>query len=338
MIRETTPSLYAIKLLDVMTQQGFARQPLVRRFGFTAGELSAPDRHIPIEKYLALVSHCVEQADLEDLGFRVGEHTELLEHGALGYALISSRTLEESLHRYIRLQRVLGPLLEISLESHDDTAVMVAQPVAIAEDLPQQVVHYFLQEWLATWNHWCRLIRRSGGFFSLVRINLTEPAHAHIYREHLLCDVVIAEGPTQENLPADSLLLPIQYSDVRTGAFCHEQCELLLQAISSQHGLTAEIHRQLAHTPGQVPGMEEVAERIGMTGRTLRRHLLAEGETFQDIVIAHRIGLAKRYLAETSIPTEDIAALVGYSDPANFYRMFRLREGTTPARYRTGVS
>ena len=106
------------------------------------------------------------------------------------------------------------------------------------------------------------------------------------------------------------------------------------QAQLLEHGLTAEIHRQLARRPGHIPAMEDVAEALGMTSRTLRRHLLKEYTSFQDIVIRHCIAMAKRYLAETSLPTDEIAELVGYADPASFYRMFRREEGITPARLR----
>ncbi len=67
----------------------------------------------------------------------------------------------------------------------------------------------------------------------------------------------------------------------------------------------------------------------------LRRHLLRENTRFQDVVVSHRIAMARRYLTETSLPANEIAGLVGYADPANFYRTFRRMEGMAPLAYRT---
>jgi AraC-like DNA-binding protein len=335
---ETTPALYAIKLVDVLREEHLDYQALLRGCGFTVRETAEPEREIPIEKYLLLVAAAVDASGLDDLGFRVGEHTGTLEHGALGYALLSSKTLGESLERYTRYQQVVGPLQTISLETSELHAVMTAQPHSGKRELSLTMQRYFLQEWLASWNPWCPLIGRKGSFFTRVSIGLPDHELAELYRRHLGCPVDFREGPSLAYFPADHLQLPLRFSDARTGAFCHEQCELLLQAIAAQHGLTAEIHRQLAHIPGHLPDMDEVAQNLGMTSRTLRRHLQTEETTFQDIVIAHRIGMAKRYLVETSITTNEIAELVGYADPANFYRMFRREEGVTPARLREAVS
>jgi len=45
--------------------------------------------------------------------------------------------------------------------------------------------------------------------------------------------------------------------------------------------------------------------------------------------------LAAEYLKTTKMTTEDIAALVGFSDAANFRRAFKRWTGKTPSEYRT---
>ena len=47
-----------------------------------------------------------------------------------------------------------------------------------------------------------------------------------------------------------------------------------------------------------------------------------------------RIAMAQRYLAETELPANEIALLVGYSDAANVYRIFQSATGQTPQQYR----
>jgi AraC-like DNA-binding protein len=331
---ETTPSLYAIKLLEVLEELGVERQPLVRQCGLTARQLQDREHPLEVSRYLQLVELALAACDVADLGFLVGEHTGTLEHGALGYALLSSATLEESLNRYTRYQSVLGPLLEVTLETRGSEARMCVRPGAILAEFPIDLTRYFLQEWLATWNPWSGLIGRSGPFFSKVTIGFDDRRQVQAYTRHLGCDVNFHQGPSIASFPAEHLTCALQHTGETVGAFCHQQCELLLQAQQLEQGLTAEIHRCLSRRPGDVPDMETVARQLNMTSRTLRRHLQREGTRFQDVVISHRIAMARRYLQETALSANDIAGLVGYADPANFYRTFRRLEGMAPQAYR----
>lgn len=330
----TTPALYAIKLVDVLRKAGVDVQSLLHEAGITAGELSHREHPVPIKKYLALVTGATRDAEIDDLGFVVGEQTGILEHGVLAYAMLSSATLNECLLRYTRYQGLVGPLLEVSLHVEGAEARMCVEPRREALDLDTPVLRYFLQEWLATWNPWSALIRQPGPFFSRVEIGLPDSGMEAIYARYLKCPVSFHPGPSVARFPANHLSCNLHHTNETTGALSYQQCELLLEAQELQHGLTADIHRCLAAQPGKVPDMEEVAQQLHMTSRTLRRHLLKESTCFKDVVRSHRMAMAKRYLLETSLSSNEIGELVGYSDTANFYRAFRASEHISPQSYR----
>lgn len=56
--------------------------------------------------------------------------------------------------------------------------------------------------------------------------------------------------------------------------------------------------------------------------------------SFRDYLIKIRVEEACRLLRRTKKPVAEIASLVGYSDPAFFYKVFRKSLGQTPAEYR----
>ncbi|HEX4940254.1 MAG TPA: helix-turn-helix domain-containing protein, partial [Candidatus Kapabacteria bacterium] len=68
--------------------------------------------------------------------------------------------------------------------------------------------------------------------------------------------------------------------------------------------------------------------------RTLQRRLKEENITFQSLFDSSRYRLACELLAQTGNPVEDIAAMLGYSEPTNFYRAFKTWSGLTPNEYR----
>ncbi len=74
--------------------------------------------------------------------------------------------------------------------------------------------------------------------------------------------------------------------------------------------------------------IENVAHRLGVSPRTLRRKLAAEGVTFAGVLDDLRYALARHYLAEQDVSISRIAWLLGYSEVIS--HAFRRRTGRTP--------
>lgn len=78
-----------------------------------------------------------------------------------------------------------------------------------------------------------------------------------------------------------------------------------------------------------------MVQRSGLPERTFKRRFkAATGYAPVEYVQALRIEEAKQILETTSEPTDGVAQMVGYDDPAFFRRLFKRRTGVTPARYR----
>lgn len=85
------------------------------------------------------------------------------------------------------------------------------------------------------------------------------------------------------------------------------------------------------------PSLASVAQALALSVRSLQRELAREGTSFRALVDAVRNTSACGYLRETAFSAEEIAFLVGFEDPASFYRSFRDWNGVTPARFRQRV-
>jgi transcriptional regulator GlxA family with amidase domain len=78
-----------------------------------------------------------------------------------------------------------------------------------------------------------------------------------------------------------------------------------------------------------------MARHSGLNTRTFaRRFRAATGYQPIDYVQALRVEEAKQMLETSEGGIDDIAAAVGYDDPASFRRLFKRRAGLTPAAYR----
>lgn len=85
-------------------------------------------------------------------------------------------------------------------------------------------------------------------------------------------------------------------------------------------------------TPNPVSAM---VERSGLPERSFKRRFrAATGYAPVEYVQALRIEEAKQMLETEDAGIDDVAAAVGYEDPAFFRKLFKRRAGVTPAQYR----
>ena len=82
------------------------------------------------------------------------------------------------------------------------------------------------------------------------------------------------------------------------------------------------------------PSIRVVAERLGMSTRTVQRRLGDEGATYVRVVGQARAALARHMLEDATTKVADVAQTLGYSDAGHFSRAFVRWTGITPREFR----
>ncbi|MFC7618227.1 helix-turn-helix transcriptional regulator [Actinokineospora soli] len=83
-----------------------------------------------------------------------------------------------------------------------------------------------------------------------------------------------------------------------------------------------------------MPGIEEVAEHLHLSSRTLRRKLADEGHTFRGLVDEVRRTLAEDLLTAGDLSVEQIAHRLGYNATPAFTAAFTRWTTMSPRAYR----
>lgn len=86
------------------------------------------------------------------------------------------------------------------------------------------------------------------------------------------------------------------------------------------------------------PTIEEAAEILYTTKRTLIRKLKQEGNSYQQIKDRVRRDKAVYFLTRSSLSIKEVAEKIGFSDPAVFSRAFKAWTGHSPREYRISFS
>jgi AraC-like DNA-binding protein len=85
---------------------------------------------------------------------------------------------------------------------------------------------------------------------------------------------------------------------------------------------------------GRRPTIEDIADELHVSSRTLQRRLQDAGSSFQRVLEEARHQLARQYLNNSVLELNEAAYLLGYEDANSFVRAFRTWEGVPPARWR----
>jgi AraC-like DNA-binding protein len=101
-------------------------------------------------------------------------------------------------------------------------------------------------------------------------------------------------------------------------------------------GLPSRIRDTLARDVTQ--SLEDVAQELHMSPRTVKRKLAEHGTTFSALRDDLRRQRALLLLDNRALTIGDVAARLGYSELPNFTRAFRKWTGKTPVAYRERAS
>lgn len=279
------------------------------------------------EQLATLLQSAIQLSGDPAIGLSFGMRLNLASHGMLGYALMSSRNGQQLINGLTRFSRLAMPSIDLSPAESAGQFRLVCRARETAQD-PVLYVEIVLATLIAG----ARALfnRRVPG--AAVWLDYPAPAYAESYQQlgvpvHFNqpdCALVCDRSFLEMELPsANSVLAEI-------GA---RQCFELLRGMKKRAGVAGTVRAELVKANGEFPGQDELAMKLNMSGRTLRRQLSAEHTTYREILDEVRFELARRYLETGALPITEIAALLDYDDPANFRRAFKRWSGMTARQW-----
>lgn len=126
----------------------------------------------------------------------------------------------------------------------------------------------------------------------------------------------------------------ISFNDAMWSYFEPELAKRLAE-VDVDDSVSARVRSALTELlPGCAGTIEDVAEKLGLSRRTLQRKLSQENTTFQKQLNNTREILAIHYIRNTDMTTNDMAYLLGYAELNSFLRAFSVWTGKSITEYR----
>ncbi|MFD0949008.1 AraC family transcriptional regulator ligand-binding domain-containing protein [Paraperlucidibaca wandonensis] len=324
----TLSGQYLMQLLVALQALGLSSDAVLAGTPIQLESLNA-DQHLPWSQCLQLMRNAQSLAPSPMLAIDLGRLLNLRNHGFLGYAVLSSRTIGGAIDLSIRYFRTRTSLFSLRLFREGDDAV-----VQLDEAVPLGELQPFFIEALMTLMLVCGEQVTGRTFMGELRLSVSAAKHHSQWREVQGSRISYDNAFNQIRFPRKGLQMPLAQADPQLLAMATAQCEQELHRLRDHGGLLPSVKMWLReHLPSN-PSLDQAAAAQAMSARTLRRRLSDLGTSYQLMMEQMRRGRAVELLLHSDSTVDAIAQALGYGDPSNFGRAFRRWTGVSPRLYR----
>jgi AraC-like DNA-binding protein len=326
------PTDYAAHLVDVAGRFGVRADRLLSGSAVRPRMLESAHMVVPRGAFFELVARALALTGEPGLGFYFGLSLKLSSHGPLGLLAMTSPTLRDALHAAERFMQLRATELSIRMEQHgDQTAVVFAHAV------PAGLQVFFTEAMFVMLLQVGRALT-GRALAGVCEHAYAEPAHFRRFAHLLPPHARFGQRDNRLLMPTALLDQAVVTSDEVMARRVERECQAELVALDRRLSFVSKLRRDLRVARGGFPSLEQAAERRGISERTLKRKLAAQGTSYRALVEELRRERAVELLRDPTLGVEAIAGVLGYADKASFHRAFRRWFGTTPATFRATLS
>ncbi|UNG20522.1 AraC family transcriptional regulator [Stutzerimonas zhaodongensis] len=330
MTERTTSSSWALSIVQALELDGLDCQDLFVNLGLDYSALNDPDARFAQDGMTRLWQRAVEITGNPAIGLNLAK---VMRPGAMhvvGYAVMSSSTLRDSFQRLVRYQRIIAEGADLQFGSTNRGALLT---LAIHGDqLPpaRQSADGSLASTLA----FCRWL--TGKPLAPIEVYFQGPPPADIEPYQAAFQAPLRfnaeyHGMLMRHVDMD-IALPTANAEL---AQLHDRFAGDYLARFSDSRVTHQARQVICRLlPQGEPRRETVAQSLHLSERSLQRRLDEEGTSFQQLLDDTRRTLAEQYLARADLALLEVAYLLGFADPSNFFRAFKRWFAMTPGEYR----
>lgn len=312
---------------------GHGVDTLLAEASISRGVLADPDGRVPHRAMMELWSRAQTATGDDQLGIHLAEAAPLESFEVHAYALLSSPTLRDALHRACRYQRLIHDATDLTLEPHPGAAVLRhALPGGFS--VPRHPAEFLA----ALWVRFGRLVTGTHWYPDALHFAHEAPRDKSEHGRVFGPRVQFSSGRTAMQICDAVLDAANARADPGLAKVLDRYAASLLGDVPSPMTLGSRVRAILAEAFGSdAPTAPAVAARLSMSVRTLHRALRSESSSYREILEQFRRERAAALLAQRHCSIAEVAFLLGFSELSSFYRAFRRWTGKTPAEYRDAL-
>jgi len=312
-----------------LEELGVPASAVLRRAGLPQGFIAQPQVRLNTEELFALWRAVGEVSTNPAIGLLLGTETKTERFHPIGLAALSTENFGSAVQRMARYKQLTCP--EEILQKTDDDEWSIQFRWLLADEVEPKVLIECCFAWvLSVARH------GTGTRLSPLRVEFVQPrAHVKTIERHFGCQVVCGAARNAIVFRAADAQRPFVTRNAELLGMLAPQFEEELKQENGNENFIERVHVAIQQKlTGRRPNIEDIADSLHISSRTLQRRLQDEGSSFQRALEDARHQLARHYLNNSVLELNEAAYLLGYEDSNSFVRAFRTWEGVPPARWR----
>ncbi|WP_428686786.1 AraC-like transcriptional regulator QhpR [Roseibium sp.] len=315
----------------MLVRNGHDAVALGRQVGLPAGAWLDSQFEIPLYDFVNIYERGAAMLDQPGIGWQSGPLLDLGDLGELGEALLTASTIGSALRTFERFLRYVQSETEMTLTVEDGVATLIYR-ILNPDIWPRRQDAEFTLSVLTA------LIRRGAGAdwhpdlvcfehsASRSTSSWTDPAFG-------VCQFDCETNAL--SFPESILAMPMPSDGRKDHRRALANLSRGLARKARANSLTARTRTAIYEGLGTgTADQETVARQLGLSRRSLHRHLSDEGVRYSSLLNECRFRVARHALLDTTHSLAQIACELDYSDQTAFERAFKKRTGMTPKQFR----
>ncbi len=326
---------FVLAQLQGAIHKGYSPERLLELAGIDQSVLSDPKQRVSFDQFASLMRTTWQELEDESAGY-LQNPLKVGSFGMMCHATITSPNLRRALLRGARCFGLFSDDLEIELlENGPEAELRIG--LKVKDGIEGE---YFTGSIALIWIRWASWMIDKKILLSRMNFKSKRPSYEDEYEEIFACPMYYHQNHSGFVIPARYLDMPLAQNPQSLAEFLANTPRNLLNHYQKDDSLSGKIRRLLHAQLSQQSlsqdslNLEDTAQHLHLTSQTLRRRLREEGNAFQDIKDSVRKDIARHHLLRSDASINDIAGLMGFSEPSVFHRAFKKWTGYTPGLYR----
>lgn len=283
-----------------------------------------------LERWDAAMARAEELLGDPELPLRLAEQIKPWSLGLLGFMMLTCRVLGEVGTVVAHFENPVNDVSRVWFEDGTTKYVMRLKPNTLGGSRRLMLLAAGSWAWQSRW-----LTGRHDLVFD-ASFDIPPPPDLSAYHRSFGGSLSFGSSGCWVEGDRSYLQLPVLQADPGIHHILRLQAlEKLKYLVDSNRSLLARLERlvQDGLEQGSI-SLEELADQIGLSPRTLQNRLHAYGVNFRSLVDGVRRAQAERYLRDESRSLIEIAMQLGFTTQASFQHAFKRWTGSTPGEFR----
>lgn len=318
-------------LTDAVERAGVNREQLLRELGLPEDLRGGDDSRIPRSSFYRLCEAALARTGDAAFGLHWSERMDTNAFNPVSHLVAHTGTLGQAFDTLTRYHRLFSDWQSFTLDEADGFAVVRCLALPGESELVQR----FMAETVMSG------VQRLLNSFSpharprVVSFAYAAPDYQEEYTRVFHGNERFEQSYTGLMFERTLLDTPAPHRDDDVHAALRTITEQRMLRLMQRTPYAVRVREQLVtNGPTRRTGMSAVARGLGISVRSLRRRLEAEGTSYNTVVNESLGILAKQLIRNSAGSVQEIAFEMGFADTSSFHRAFKRWTGMTPRAYR----